>query len=171
MKTQFERVREWAKNRDLYSKGDPKTQFVKLIEEVGETGRAILKSDEPEIKDGLGDAFVVLVNLSELCGYRLEDCIEDALKVIEARKGKMINGTFVKEDDLKVQSFINKKCVKLKKHKNGYYNLPCQHKDIVSFMKENNLNINNKIYDENDNIHLLAKPSKKIGGQAYIYIN
>ena len=101
MKTQFERVREWAEQRDLYAKSDAKTQFVKLIEEVGETGRAILKSDEPEIRDGLGDAFVVLVNLSELCGYKLEDCIEEALNVIESRKGKMVEGSFVKEEDLK----------------------------------------------------------------------
>ena len=95
---QFERVRNWATERGLYEKGDAKTQFVKLIEEVGETGRAILKSDEPEIKDGLGDAFVVLVNLAHLCGYKLEDCIDEALEVIEARTGKMVNGTFIKDE-------------------------------------------------------------------------
>lgn len=97
-KTQFERVRKWAFERALYQKGDAKTQFVKLIEEVGETGRAILKDDQPEIKDGLGDAFVVLVNLAHLCGYTLEECIEDALQVIEKRTGKMINGSFVKDN-------------------------------------------------------------------------
>ena len=97
-KTQFERVRSWATERGLYEKGDAKTQFVKLIEEVGETGRAILKSDEPEIKDGLGDAFVVLVNLAHLCGYNLEDCIEDALQVLETRTGRMVNGSFVKDE-------------------------------------------------------------------------
>jgi|TARA_R100000544_G_scaffold23434_1_gene11721 NTP pyrophosphatase (non-canonical NTP hydrolase) len=96
--TQFERVRTWATVRGLYEKGDSKTQFVKLIEEIGETGRAILKSDEPEIKDGLGDAFVVLVNLAHLCGYRLEDCIEESLQVIESRTGKMVDGVFVKDE-------------------------------------------------------------------------
>ena len=96
--TQFERVRTWATVRGLYEKGDAKTQFVKLIEEVGETGRAILKSDEPEIKDGLGDAFVVLVNLSHLCGYTLEECIEEALEVIEKRTGRMVDGTFIKDE-------------------------------------------------------------------------
>lgn len=96
--TQFERVRTWATVRGLYEKGDPKTQFVKLIEEVGETGRAILKSDEPEIKDGLGDAFVVLVNLAHLCGYTLEECIEEALEVIEKRTGRMVDGTFIKDE-------------------------------------------------------------------------
>ena len=70
----------------------------RLIEEIGETGRAILKSDEPEIKDGLGDAFVVLVNLAHLCGHRLEDCIEESLQVIESRTGKMVDGVFVKDE-------------------------------------------------------------------------
>lgn len=94
----FERVRRWATDRGLYEKGDPKTQMLKLVEEIGETSKAILKQDEVEIKDGLGDSFVVLVNLAHLCGYKLEDCIEEALKVIESRKGKMINGTFVKDE-------------------------------------------------------------------------
>jgi NTP pyrophosphatase (non-canonical NTP hydrolase) len=96
--TQFDRVRTWATVRGLYEKGDPKTQFVKLIEEVGETGRAILKSDEPEIKDGLGDAFIVLVNLAHLCGYTLEECIQEALVVIEKRTGRMVDGTFIKDE-------------------------------------------------------------------------
>lgn len=95
--SRFKKVRNWAEQRDLYKKGDSKTQFVKLIEEVGETGRAILKNDELEIKDGLGDVFVVLVNLAHLCGYTLEDCIDESLTQIESRTGKMENGTFVKD--------------------------------------------------------------------------
>lgn len=94
----FERVRVWATERGLYEKGDPNTQFVKLIEEIGETGRAILKNNKPEIIDGLGDSFVVLVNLAHLCGYKLEDCIEESLQVIEARTGKMVDGVFVKDE-------------------------------------------------------------------------
>lgn len=94
----FEKIREWATVRGLYESGDPKTQFVKLIEEVGETGRAILKDDQPEIKDGLGDAVVVLVNLAHLCGYTLEECIEAAYEEISGRTGKMVDGTFIKDE-------------------------------------------------------------------------
>tara|TARA_R100001463_G_scaffold29274_3_gene66635 strand:+ start:264 stop:764 length:501 start_codon:yes stop_codon:yes gene_type:complete len=157
---QFERVRSWASERGLYQKGDPKTQFVKLIEEVGETGKAILKQDEPEIKDGLGDAFVVLVNLAHLCGYTLEECIEEALQVIELRTGKMINGTFVKQEKNKVV---------LKQHKNGYYNFPCKFKDIVSFMQKNNVEIDGELYTETSSMHLKARPSRN-GGVAYVYL-
>ena len=50
-----------------------------------------------EIKDAIGDMVVVLTNLASLCGLVIEDCIDSAYNEIENRKGKMINGTFVKE--------------------------------------------------------------------------
>ena len=94
----FDLIREWAKERGLYDKGDPKTQYLKLMEEAGEVGRAILKDDHPEIVDGIGDMVVVLTNLSELVGVSIEECIEQAYNEISKRKGKRINGTFVKND-------------------------------------------------------------------------
>ena len=94
---EFERIREWAVERGLYEKGDAKTQFLKLQEETGEVARAILKQDEAEIVDGLGDTLVVLINLAHLCGYRLEDCLQSAYDVIQSRTGSMKNGTFVKD--------------------------------------------------------------------------
>ena len=93
----FQEIRDWATDRGIFASGDPKTQFLKLQEEAGEVARAILKQDEAEIVDGLGDTLVVLINLSHLCGYRLEDCLASAYDVIKNRKGKMNNGTFVKE--------------------------------------------------------------------------
>lgn len=97
MKTKFELIREWARAKGIYEKGDAKTQYVKLQEEAGELAKAILKNDQEEIIDALGDCVVVLVNLSELCGYRLEDCIDSAYDVIKNRTGKMENGTFKKD--------------------------------------------------------------------------
>lgn len=97
MKNKFELIREWAKDKGIYEKGDPKTQYIKLQEEAGELAKAILKNDEEEIIDALGDCVIVLVNLSELCGYRLEDCIDTAYNVIKKRTGKMENGTFKKD--------------------------------------------------------------------------
>jgi len=94
----FECIREWADERGLYDKGDPKTQYIKLMEETGEIGRAILKNDTDEIIDGIGDAVVVLTNLAELIGVPIEECIQEAYNVISKRKGKMINGTFVKNN-------------------------------------------------------------------------
>jgi len=96
--TIFDLIRMWAKDKGIYDKGDQKTQYVKLMEEAGEVGRAILKNDLPEIKDGIGDMVVVLTNLAELSGLTIEECVESAYDTIAKRKGKMINGTFVKNN-------------------------------------------------------------------------
>ena len=93
----FDLIRTWADERGLYDKGDTKTQYLKLMEEAGELGRAILKNDQPEIVDAIGDMVVVLTNLSELAGYNIEHCIDEAYNVISKRTGKMVNGTFVKD--------------------------------------------------------------------------
>ena len=96
----FDCIRAWAKERGLYAKGDPKTQYIKLMEETGEIGRALLKEDTNEIVDGIGDAVVVLTNLAELVGVPIEECIQSAYDVISKRKGKMVNGTFVKDQPI-----------------------------------------------------------------------
>lgn len=93
----FDDIREWAKQRGIYEKGDPKTQFAKLAEEQGELAKAILNRDKEETIDAIGDCVVVLTNLAELCGLCIEDCINSAYAVISERKGKMENGTFVKD--------------------------------------------------------------------------
>ena len=96
-KSHFDLIRKWASERGLYKGGDAKTQALKLVEEVGETCRAILKQDEPEIIDGIGDCVVVLTNLAHLCNTDIEHCIESAYNEIKNRKGKMSNGTYVKQ--------------------------------------------------------------------------
>ena len=94
---QFDLIRDWAEQRGLYANGDPKTQALKLVEEVGETCRAILKEDYEEVVDGIGDCVVVLTNLAELMDISIEDCIAAAYDEIKDRKGKMVNGTYKKD--------------------------------------------------------------------------
>ena len=100
MKTdnRFQLIRDWAGERGLYTKGDKKTQYAKLMEESGELARAILKNDQEEFVDAIGDMVVVLTNLAHLGGTTIEDCIDSAYKIISKRKGKMVNGTFVKDE-------------------------------------------------------------------------
>ena len=95
--SQFDLIRAWADERGLYEHGDPKTQSLKLVEEVGEICRAVLKDDIDEVIDGIGDAVVVLTNLAELHGVTIEECIASAYGVISKRTGKMVNGTFKKD--------------------------------------------------------------------------
>ena len=97
MPNRFELIRMWAKDRGLYDKGNSHTQYVKLIEEAGELAQSILKQDKPEVQDAIGDMVVVLTNLAELEGFTIEDCIDSAYTEISTRRGKMLNGTFVKE--------------------------------------------------------------------------
>ena len=94
----FQKIRDWAGERGLYTKGDTKTQFCKLMEEAGELGRAVLKNDNEEFVDAIGDMVVVLTNMAHLGGITIEECIDAAYKVISKRTGRMINGTFVKDE-------------------------------------------------------------------------
>ena len=93
----FDKIRLWAEDRGLYHKGDPKTQTLKLMEEAGEICRAVLKKDEEQIIDGIGDCVVVLTNLAHLAGTSIEECIDAAYDEIKDRTGKMSNGTFKKD--------------------------------------------------------------------------
>jgi NTP pyrophosphatase (non-canonical NTP hydrolase) len=93
----FDLIRTWANDRGIYDRGDSKTQYIKLMEEAGELAQALLKEDDAEISDAIGDMVVVLTNLARMQGVKIEDCIQGAYDEIANRKGKMINGTFVKE--------------------------------------------------------------------------
>ena len=95
----FELIRQWADERGIYDKGDTKTQLIKLQEEMGELAKATLEKDQPEVIDAIGDMVVVLTNLAHLNNVNIETCIAEAYNVISKRKGKMINGTFVKDAD------------------------------------------------------------------------
>ena len=99
-KSIFSDIRKWARVRGIYDSGYQKTQYIKLQEEAGELAKAILNKDKAEVEDAIGDMVVVLTNLAELSELRIEDCIDSAYKEISNRKGKMINGTFVKTDGL-----------------------------------------------------------------------
>ena len=92
----YDLIRTWATEKGIYKTGDSRTQYVKLMEEAGELAQALLKNDETEVIDAIGDMVVVLTNLAKLRGHNIEDCIASAYSVIKDRQGKMVNGTFVK---------------------------------------------------------------------------
>jgi NTP pyrophosphatase (non-canonical NTP hydrolase) len=94
------KIKKWAVDRNLNA-ADPNKQMLKLMEEVGELAQGMAKNNSKQIVDSVGDVYVVLVILSEQLGLKIEDCVGLAYQEIKDRKGKMINGVFVKEDDLK----------------------------------------------------------------------
>jgi len=91
------KIVEWSRERNLLQETTPLHQYAKLISKAGELGDAILSDNLDEIIDGIGDMQVVLVQICEKYGLSLDVCQWLAYGEIKDRKGKMINGTFVKE--------------------------------------------------------------------------
>ena len=89
-------VIDWAKQRELLSPENAKSQYLKFIEESGELARGILKADATETEDAFGDVLVTLIILAEQLGYNLERCLQTAYNEIKSREGKTIGGTFIK---------------------------------------------------------------------------
>jgi len=101
-------IRTWATDKGIYKSGDSKTQYLKLMEEAGELAEALLKNDETEVIDAIGDMVVVLTNLAKLRGHNIEDCVASAYDVIKSRQGSMVNGTFVKDENSTTTTTSNK---------------------------------------------------------------
>lgn len=92
-------IRQWAFERNLHS-ADPTKQALKLGEEFGELFEGLAKGNEELTKDAIGDMYVVMTILSQQLGFTIEECIEIAYDEIKDRRGKMVDGVFVKEADL-----------------------------------------------------------------------
>ena len=99
-------VTAWAQEKGLLEKQNAPKQMLKIMEEVGETASAILKNDHEKIIDGIGDSLVTMIVLSKQLGLEPLYCLEVAWNEIKNRKGKMIDGTFVKEAVFNTTHFI-----------------------------------------------------------------
>ena len=98
MKSLTERkVIEWATERGLVKEENAPKQFIKLTEEVGELASALLKKDPYETIDAIGDINIVLIILCEQLGINYKECLESAYNEIKDRKGKLVDGSFIKE--------------------------------------------------------------------------
>lgn len=93
-------ITQWANARNLLLGSTPTKQQDKLYEEVGEVEAALEADDMVAFKDAIGDCFVVLTVMAAQCDYNIRDCIDAAYNEIKDRKGRMIDGIFVKEADL-----------------------------------------------------------------------
>ena len=99
-----DKVVRWAFERGLHQ-ADPKIQWMRVTEEVGEIRDVLFKPtkfQDPKhaLKDALGDSLVTLIVLATQLDLDLVECLETAYEEIKDRNGKMINGTYVKTEDL-----------------------------------------------------------------------
>lgn len=90
----------WAQDRNLLQGSTREKQMLKLTEEMGELAAGIAKGKELLVQDSIGDCLVVLSILAAQSGLTLQECLLRAWLEIRERKGKMLNGVFVKEEDL-----------------------------------------------------------------------
>ena len=88
---------QWHHDRNLINGSSNKDQVLKLIQELGELSDSVCKGND--VKDDLGDMMVVMLNIMEREGVSMEECLLTAYNDIKDRKGKMIDGIFVKEGD------------------------------------------------------------------------
>lgn len=98
MEELIKKVVEWGKERGILENASAIAQSSKTLEEAVELNTAIIKDDDEGISDGIGDVLVTLILQCEIQGLRLEDCLQKAYDEIKGRKGKMVNGIFVKEE-------------------------------------------------------------------------
>ncbi|WP_368868367.1 MazG-like family protein [Staphylococcus epidermidis] len=94
-------VEQWSINKNLHN-GNSDRQALKFYEEAGEVAAALSRNDKEALKDGIGDTIVTLIILAQQQGWSLEECLQYAYEEIKNRKGKTINGTFIKDKDLNV---------------------------------------------------------------------
>ena len=94
-----DKIEQWAIDRGLHT-ADPSKQMLKLMEEVGELAEGLAKDNTDAVQDAIGDAYVVLTILSMQLGMDIRQCVKIAYNEIKDRKGRMVNGVFVKESDL-----------------------------------------------------------------------
>ena len=93
------RIKGWAVDRNLHT-ADPVKQALKFFEEAGELSQGMVKGNEEQIKDSIGDIYVVMTILSMQLGLEIEDCVYHAYDEIKDRRGKLVDGVFIKESDL-----------------------------------------------------------------------
>ena len=97
MEELVKKVAQWHRDRNLIEGATDKDQFCKLIQEAGELSDNICKGKD--MSDDIGDMIVVLINIAERNNLTLKECLEKAWDDIKDRKGKMVDGIFIKEGD------------------------------------------------------------------------
>lgn len=98
----------WGRDKGL---DDPKAQLNKVIEEIGEIAHEITRNnydleslEQPdELYDAIGDSLVTIYILSDILNIDPLAAMEVAYGAIKDRKGKTVDGTFVKEEQAEVQ--------------------------------------------------------------------
>lgn len=97
MKELIDKTIQWHRDRNLIDGSDDKAQVLKLVQELGELSDSVCKGED--IMDDIGDMLVIMINICERNSVDMEDCLGVAYDEIKDRKGRMVDGIFIKESD------------------------------------------------------------------------
>ena len=123
MRELINNVIQWAADRDILNGSNALKQLDKTSEELNELQRALgqwymldalvacdaitptsaVKQTQHEVElevmDAYGDILVTLIIAARLDGIDIQDALASAWNTIKDRKGRLINGKFVKETE------------------------------------------------------------------------
>lgn len=114
MRELIDNVIQWANDRNIIDGSTPIKQLDKTSEEFNELQRAVAAyytarklgsyaleaKSYADIEDGFGDVLVTLIIAAKQLNIDLEDALAAAYEEIRHRKGRLVNGKFIKEADL-----------------------------------------------------------------------
>ena len=89
-------IEQWHEDRNLIAGSTDKDQVLKLVQALGELSDSVCK--EKDMRDDLGDMLVVMINIMKRNNITIEECLQKAYDDIKDRKGRMVDGIFVKEE-------------------------------------------------------------------------
>lgn len=92
-----ENIQQWGYNKGIIQAANPMAQWTKTQEEVNELKDAIEKNDRDAIVDAIGDVIVTVVLQAKIQNIDLTETLESVYDIVSKRKGKLVNGTFIKE--------------------------------------------------------------------------
>lgn len=92
-----ERVWGWFDEKGLH---DVPMQMVKASEEFGELAHEVARGNykSQATKDAIGDTLVTIIGVAHHLGLSPAECLSIAYNEIKERKGRVIDGSFVKDE-------------------------------------------------------------------------
>ncbi len=91
-------IGQWAQDRNIDKFENRFQQLAKVQEELGELAGAVLKQKSETTIDSVGDTLVTIIILCKQLGIDPVECLAIAYEEIANRKGKTVDGTFIKEE-------------------------------------------------------------------------
>ena len=92
-------IEAWGEDKGILPNPDSYAQYAKTREECDELYWGVIRKDADEVRDAVGDVVVTLIMQCGAWDFTFQEAVESAYNVIKQRKGRMVNGQFIKEGE------------------------------------------------------------------------